>query len=65
MGEEYIPLLDGDTSYITEEYWKDEIILDKNGEPCYTCGKPSVFYNVTVGRNECEEHTKSDEKEFV
>lgn len=26
MGEEYIPLLDGDTSYITEEYWKD--ILD-------------------------------------
>lgn len=65
MGEEYVPLNDFDNSFLPENFEEDEIILDRNGEPCYTCGMPSQFYNVTVGRNECDQHTRSKEKEFV
>lgn len=60
MGE-YIPLLDGDDSFIPEDYWKDEIIADDNGKPCYVCGLPSEFYNMTVDRPECDLHTTAGE----
>jgi hypothetical protein len=61
----YTPLNDFDNSFLPADFMEDEIILDKNGEPCYTCGKPSPFYNVTVGRNECEIHTTSREREMI
>lgn len=65
MGEEYVGLNDFDASFLPEDYHEDEIILDKNWQPCYTCGRPSQFYNATVGRNECDEHTKSKEREML
>ena len=61
----YTPLNDFDASFLPSDYHEDTILLDRNGEPCYNCGQPSQFYNVTVGRNECEIHTKSRDKEFV
>lgn len=56
---EYIPLLDGDDSFIPEGYWEDEIIADGNGKACFVCGSPSEFYNITIDRHECEIHTKA------
>jgi hypothetical protein len=61
----YVPLNDYDTSFLPEAFEKDSILLDNNGEPCYTCKEPSQFYNVTVGRNECEKHTSSRERDML
>ena len=62
---EYNGQIDADYSYLPGDFFEDEIMLDKNGDPCYICGKPSQFYNLTVQRNECEEHTKSKERDLV
>jgi hypothetical protein len=63
--EEYVGALDADYSFLPSNFHEDEIILDRNDEPCYTCARPSQFYNLTVGRNECDLHTKSREREMI
>lgn len=63
--DEYVGLNEFDSSFLPVDFMEDSIILDKNDEPCYNCGRPSQFYNITVGRNECELHTKSREREMI
>lgn len=53
----YVPLNEFDTSFLPDDFGKDEIIpLDSGGEVCYSCGNEADFYNVTLQASVCGEH---------
>jgi len=62
LPDNYVPLADFDTSFLPDDFDKDELIpLDTDDKVCYTCGSEASYYNATIEANVCEAHSGVEE----